>query len=41
MNYYLVNYGPLVKVFLSDFMDSFGIAKRMQMAMPIIIKVSR
>ncbi|XP_047470291.1 uncharacterized protein LOC125025974 [Penaeus chinensis] len=39
LQYYLTNYGPLARVIVTDVMDSFGIAKNMQMAIPIIVKM--
>nr|XP_027218312.1 uncharacterized protein LOC113810866 [Penaeus vannamei] len=39
LQYYLANYGPLARIIITDVMDSFGIAKNMQMAIPIIVKM--
>ncbi|XP_053639430.1 uncharacterized protein [Cherax quadricarinatus] len=39
LEYYLINYGPLVKVFVTDFMDTFGVARNLQLAIPIIVKL--
>ncbi|XP_045593322.1 uncharacterized protein [Procambarus clarkii] len=39
LEYYLINYGPLVKIFVTDFMDSFGISRNLQLAAPIVIKI--
>lgn len=40
MEYYLINYGPLVKVILTDVMDTIGFTKTYQLAIPVIGKVS-
>ncbi|XP_066986318.1 uncharacterized protein [Macrobrachium rosenbergii] len=38
LEYYLNNYGPLAKVIVTDFMDSFGFARNLQLAIPIVAK---
>ncbi|KAK7070410.1 hypothetical protein SK128_009919 [Halocaridina rubra] len=37
--YYLVNYGPLAKILIIDFMQSFGLARNLQLAIPVIAKM--
>ncbi|XP_042859159.1 uncharacterized protein LOC122245285 [Penaeus japonicus] len=39
IQYYLANYGPLARIIVTDIMDSFGIARHMQLAIPIIVKM--
>ncbi|XP_066986315.1 uncharacterized protein [Macrobrachium rosenbergii] len=39
LEYYLNNYGPLAKVIVTDFMDSFGFARNLQLAIPIVAKM--
>lgn len=39
LQYYLANYGPLAKIVVTDFMDSFGLARNLQLAIPILAKL--
>ncbi|XP_068223580.1 uncharacterized protein [Palaemon carinicauda] len=39
LQYYLMHYGPLAKIIVTDFMDSFGLARNLQLAIPFIAKM--